>query len=107
MLKPGKYRVRRAFREGDLYVTNDNVHTLTLAQIEPRITSGHVEHRGGSAAAPPRQRPLYLGGVDFASDAAAELAAELGFTADTFAGLEPTGRTGYTVADVRGLTPQE
>lgn len=107
MVKRGKYRVRRAFVEDGVYVTNDNVHALTTARIEARIESGHVEHVGGAPAAPPAQRPLYLAGIDFASDAAAEEAAELGLTADDFAGLEPTGKTGYTVADVRGLRPQE
>lgn len=44
-----------------------------------------------------------LAGVVFASDEAAELALEKGLTAGTFAGVEPTGATGYTKADVRKL----
>jgi hypothetical protein len=108
MVQRGKYRVIRAFRAEDgVHITNDNVHLLSEAEIESRIESGYIEHRGGLAAAPPRHRELYLGGVDFASDTAAELAIELGLTADSFAGLEPSGATGYTVADVRGLKPQE
>jgi hypothetical protein len=108
MIERGKYRVRRAFRAEDgTYVTNDNIHTLSEAEIEGRIADGYVVRRGGNQQAPPPARPLYLGGVDFASDAAAELAADRGLTADSFAGLEPSGATGYTVADVRGLDPQE
>jgi hypothetical protein len=108
MVKRGKYRVRRAFRAvGGTYITNDNVHMLSEAEIEERVARGYVEHNGGIEQAPPHHRPLYLGGIDFASDAAAELAAEFGLTADSFAGLEPSGTTGYTVADVRGLKPQE
>lgn len=57
MVKRGKYRVRRAFRAEDgAYVTNDNVHTLSEAEIESRVESGHLAHRGGVEAAPPRHR---------------------------------------------------
>lgn len=106
-VKRGKYRVRRAFSFEGRYITNDSVHTLPEPEIEGRIVGGFVEHRGGSLAAPPRKRALYLGGVDFASDSAAELAATLGITAVEFAALAPSGATGFTVADVRGLRPQE
>lgn len=107
MVERGKYRVQRAFRAEGQYVTNDNVHTLPEAVLEERIASGYVAHRGGPVAAPPAERPLYLGGVDFASDAAAELAADLRLAADDFAALTPSGKSGFTVADVRGLRPQE
>lgn len=46
-----------------------------------------------------------LAGVDFASDEAAELAAELGVTAARLQRSTPTGKNGYTVADVRAAAP--
>lgn len=49
----------------------------------------------------PKRGPL--SGVDFASDEAAELAASEGLTTGRFEGREPTGKGGYTVADVRGI----
>lgn len=39
--------------------------------------------------------------VDFASAAAAELADSLNLKASDFKGLKPSGKTGYTIADVR------
>lgn len=39
--------------------------------------------------------------VDFASDSAAELAAEHKLTNDAFVNRSPSGKTGFTVADVR------
>lgn len=107
MVEQGKYRVCRAFVEDGTYITNDNVHELGESAVEARIESGYVEHSGGVEPAAPEHRPLYLAGVDFASDAAAELAAEQGLTADSFAALTPSGATGFTVADVRGLIQEE
>lgn len=53
-----------------------------------------------------------LAGIDFASDEAAELAAEAGLTAQDLKRSTPTGATGgYTVADVKAaaksVTPEE
>lgn len=107
MVKQGKYRVRRAFIENDAYITNDNVHTLSAEQIEGRIAGGYVEHAGGPDTAPPSQRALYLASIEFASDGAAEEAASAGLTADDFAGIEPSGKTGFTVGDVRALAHKE
>lgn len=39
--------------------------------------------------------------VDFASDEAAEAAAEAGLNADDFEGYDPSGAGGYTKADVQ------
>ncbi len=44
-----------------------------------------------------------LAGIDFASDNAAELAADLGLVASNFDGLTPSGKGGYTVRDVKAV----
>ena len=55
--------------------------------------------------APRGQAPT--AGLDFASDEAAELAAELGLTAAVLGRKTPSGKNGYTVADVRAAAPTE
>lgn len=44
-----------------------------------------------------------LAGIDWATDRGAEVASELGLTAEDFQHHSPTGETGYTVADVRAI----
>lgn len=56
-----------------------------------------------SAADRPTSAPNPLAGVQFASEEAARLAAELGLAAVSFADRDPSGQGGYTVADVRAL----
>jgi hypothetical protein len=50
---------------------------------------------------PPKEAAVHE--VDFASAAAAELADELNLPAEAFSGLTPSGKTGFTLADVRRL----
>ena len=45
-----------------------------------------------------------LAGIDFASDEAAEYAAEMWLNVADFAGYEPSGVHGYTKADVRAVS---
>lgn len=47
--------------------------------------------------------PNPIGGIDFASDAAAELAAGAGLTAKDFKGKQATGASGFTKRDVQKL----
>lgn len=54
------------------------------------------------AAQPPETLAATMS-VDFASAAAAELADELDLTDADFAEWEPTGKTGFTVSDVRHI----
>lgn len=81
------------------------------------IRGGRVIRRGADRAATPEEVRLWealtgdedvdveestpdLSDVDFASDEAAELAIAEGLSNETFAGEEPTGKTGFTVGDV-------
>jgi len=61
------------------------------------------------AALPENQGYDPLGGVDFASDAALELAIEeeLDATEGDFQDKEPSGETGYTKADIKALIAAE
>jgi len=45
-----------------------------------------------------------LEGIEFASDAASDLALKAELTAEDFSGAEPSGKTGYTKPDVEELT---
>jgi hypothetical protein len=45
-----------------------------------------------------------LEGIEFASDAASDLALESGLAAEDFSGVEPSGETGYTKPDIEELT---
>lgn len=47
------------------------------------------------------------GVISFASDAAAELAAQHDLGPAAFRGREPSGKNGYTLADVRALIPAD
>lgn len=70
-----------------------------LAQ-ERRILYGNplAEAPGGPIAG---TVPPPLESVPFASDAAQEAACEFGLTARDFAGRIPSGRSGFTMADIR------
>jgi hypothetical protein len=101
------YAVRRAFVHEGQYVTNDNVHDLPVEVLEDRLQSGHVERLDVSPEHEAAAARAHLAGVDFASDEAAELAADARLTAAHFAGRTPGGKGGFTAADVRRLTTIE
>lgn len=64
-----------------------------------KAATGPAENKALSG--PPENKADATPVVTFASERAAELAAELGLDERAFEGLEPSGATGYTVADVR------
>jgi hypothetical protein len=65
-----------------------------LAGREPRQEPGQV----GSG-----RKPTELGGIPFASNAAAELAIRYRLTKDDFRGWTASGRHGFSAADVEDL----
>ncbi|GMV06719.1 MAG: hypothetical protein AMXMBFR53_29940 [Gemmatimonadota bacterium] len=68
--------------------------TLDKGEIVHHVRDRHPTEAEGAVPAGP------LAGIDFASDEAAELASELGVQAEHFTD-SPSGKSGYTVADVR------
>lgn len=68
--------------------------TLDRGEIVRHVRAKHPTESEGARIEGP------LAGVDFASDEAAEAAAELCLGAEHFT-TSPTGKSGYTVADVR------
>lgn len=71
-----------------------------------RIPANEMDVEAG-AARPEAQGYDPLDGIDFASDAAMELAVEAELEAADFEPLAPSGKTGYTKADVQSLTGAE
>ncbi|HEX6940303.1 MAG TPA: hypothetical protein VF158_12895, partial [Longimicrobiales bacterium] len=51
---------------------------------------------------PGQSDPRPIPGVDL-TERAGEIAVAAGLTAEDFVGCEPSGRTGYTVADVKAI----
>ena len=50
-----------------------------------------------------QKRVLTLEGINFASDEASELASSYALIASDFRGAKPSGKGGFTVADVRKI----
>jgi len=80
------------------------VDTATGEPVEwrLRIESRDLDHEA-HAAPPESQGYDPLDGVDFASDAALELAMEEGLETGNFDPYQPSGETGYTKADVEAI----
>lgn len=81
------------------------VTTMSAERTKRLVRAGIVSE----TAAPPntgdegRTKGGALKGVDFASDEAAEFAAESNLVAADFEGVTPSGANGYTKADVRHI----
>jgi len=69
-------------------------------QFERNRAALNAERNANRAAQP---APQPLPDVEYASPQAVKLAAEAGLAAEDFAGFEPSGKTGYTLDDVRGV----
>jgi len=97
----------------EVYHTVTDPATLEVSEWRLRIDTQDLDQEA-RAALPENQEsetdaPDPLEGVDFASDAALELAIEeeLDATEGDFQGKEPTGETGYTKADIEALIAAE
>lgn len=85
-----------------------NARNEAAIAAERRALDGLRERTGRDPAQPKTLRiggepPNPLTGVDFASDAAAELAAGAGMRAEDFRPHTPSSNKGFTAADVRKL----
>jgi hypothetical protein len=75
--------------------------------LEVKGKSGRGAPANKALEGPGEDKGAGLAGVAFASDEAAELAAGAGLSAKHFAGVQQSGVSGYTVADVRALLPED
>lgn len=94
-----RYRTGKWHDKDNYECTRCPYATLDRGKILKHVQQDHPPRRARPAA--------LLSGVDFASDEAAELAAELGLTAAVLGRKTPSGKNGYTVADVRAAAPTE
>lgn len=74
--------------------------TTMLSEMQQHLKDVHGV-RPRRRAAPAAGPAPALDGIDFASDEAAELAIREGVTAEQLRAREPSGKKGFTVADVR------
>lgn len=72
-------------------------------EVKGKNGSGPRRNKAVTPKANKGEPPNPLAGVNFASDAAAEVAAGAGLRAEDFAGKEPESARGFTVGDVRDL----
>ena len=86
----------RVYRAGDeeAFLADTEDADVDLARLEEQ---GAVEGSGKDAEE----------GAGFASDAAEQLAKDEGLTSDDFDGVEPSGATGYTKADVEKVVSEQ
>lgn len=79
-----------------------------MKYLEAQRKAGRGPAENKALAGPPQNKQdgdlETLAGIDFASDEAAEYAAEVGLNVADFAGYEPSGVHGYTKADVRAVS---
>lgn len=92
----------------ELYHTVTDAATLEVSEWRLRIDTQALDQEA-RAALPENQGYDPLEGVDFASDAALELAIEeeLDATEGDFDDVAPSGETGYTKADVESMIGAE
>lgn len=74
-----------------------------FATLDQGLMIRHVRERHPTPAESGHHEEHPLSGIAFASDEAAELAIEAGMLPQQFAAYTPTGKSGYTLADVRRI----
>lgn len=95
---PLPYDLRRA------HAQRRREQDLRNAEIEEKARAGAPANKAIFGAPENKEGgPNPLAGIDFASDAAAELAMKGALRVENFKGASPSGANGFTVADVRAL----
>lgn len=77
-----------------------------FATLEPDLIVRHAVHAHGARPRTAAKKVGALAGIDFASDEASEAAIASGLNAAHF-DFPPSGKTGFTVADVRRAAEAE
>lgn len=84
-----------------------DAHQADVLERHAAANAAALKAEAKAAAGPPENKALnpvvQNKATDFASDEAAELAATEGLTDADFQGKKPSGKNGFTVADVRSL----
>ena len=108
-LTPEQRRAEREAHQADVLKRHADANAAAIAAEAERSTYVVATDRQAAkaAAGPPENKALDPAvqnkSTDFASDEAAELAAAEGLTDADFRGKKPSGKNGFTVADVRAL----